>query len=153
VNIQPKVLQLVVKGSSIPQIVMRLCGHERGAASIAFGPGTKRTVTGSIDGMLRLFKTDVDYEGGGDAKLIYAKKSAFDRISLLQICPIGDLMAVSNEAHIHFHRVSTGELLYEINNAHKTDLVALDFSPDGKLLLSAGGPSVRLWSVESILRG
>lgn len=147
----PKVFSLVAKGG--PKQVMTLRGHRKGVACVSFGRRGDTCATASLDGTLRLFRTGVKLDIGEDAKLLYEAKTGFASCSLVAVCPgkDADLIAVSSAGELRFFVGSTGSMFYKCSNPHGGALVSLSFSPDGKLMLSAGGINTKIWSVSKIL--
>jgi WD40 repeat protein len=105
--------------------------------SLTFLPNSTTVAAGDWDGWVRFYKRD-DINTRSPLKYpgkIHAIAYSFDRA----------LMAVGGEATtIQVYDLAKRRLIATLNG-HARSVESLDFSPDGKLLASAGGTTVRLW--------
>jgi WD40 repeat protein/serine/threonine protein kinase len=79
----------------------------------------------------------------------YAEIDAFDSpISVLEVSNDGEMLAAAGDGIIRIWRPSDGARLGELR-AHTGAVHSLDFSPDGRTLISGGADrSVRVWDLE-----
>ena len=106
--------------------------------SLAFLPGSTTFAAGDWDGWVRFHGPDAE---ANSRPVRYPR-----RIWALAISPDGSKLAVGGENHtIQVYDLATRRLMATLEG-HTQAVKTLDFSPDGKLLASAGGYTVRLWN-------
>jgi eukaryotic-like serine/threonine-protein kinase len=105
--------------------------------TLAFLPGGKTVAAGDWDGWVRFHGPDSLANG---RPLKYSGK-----IWSLDVSPDGSTLAVGGEGNtIQVYDVPTRRLKATLEG-HPQAVQAIDFSPDGKLLASAGGYTVKIW--------
>ena len=105
--------------------------------ALAFLRDATTVAVGGWDGWVRFYRRDGT---SGPSRHLYP-----DRIYTLAVSPDGATLAVAGKAAtIRVFDLPTGRLLSTLEG-HAHAVESLDFSPDGKRLASAGGPTVRLW--------
>ncbi len=105
--------------------------------SLAFVPDSLIVVDGDWDGWIRFHGPDERYNR---RPLRYPS-----RIWTLAVSPNGSTLAVGGEAKIiQVYDLATGRLKATLEG-HDHAIWSLDFSPDSKLLASAGGTTARVW--------
>src|SRR5262249_19020417 len=72
-----------------------------------------------------------------------------DRIYALAVSPDGSTLAVAGKKDVILIYDLAANQLKATLTGHTHAIESLDFSPDGKLLASAGGYTVRLWNTET----
>jgi serine/threonine protein kinase len=105
--------------------------------SVAFVSNTTTVAVGDWDGWVRFYGPDTV---ANQRPLKYPA-----RIWALTISPDGSMLAVGGDANtIQVYDLEVRRLKATLKG-HTHAVKSLDFSPDGKLLASAGGTVVRLW--------
>jgi serine/threonine-protein kinase len=109
--------------------------------AVCFVDGGKAVATGSWDGKVAF--TDV---GPGPEQLTLSFPG---RIFALAASPDGKtIAAVGDEGVIHVYDIATRRQVATLKG-HANAVESLDFSPDGKLLASAGNLTVRIWDTST----
>ena len=105
--------------------------------AVAFLPGSTTFAAGDWDGSVRFHGPDTM---ANRRPLNYSAK-----VWSLAVSPDGSMLAVGGEANaVKVYDLATRQLKVTLNG-HDHAIESLDFSPDGKLLASAGGTIVNLW--------
>jgi WD40 repeat protein len=124
-----------------------LAGHRDGASSAAFSPDGTRVVTADFRGVARIW----DVETGDKLETInnftpWSNGAVFS--------PDGKWVAVANsDTTIGIWNARTGFLqdflgLAKAGAGHTDEVLSASFSPDSRLLLSAGDKTARVWNVK-----
>jgi WD40 repeat protein len=109
--------------------------------TVVFLPKSTTVAVGDWDGWVRFH--------GPDAKANAQPLRYPAKIWSLAVSPDGSSLAVGGEASIiQIYDLAT-RCLKATLEGHTQTVKALEFSPDGKLLASAGGYTVKLWSTET----
>ena len=127
------------------QEVARLIGHP-GEVSVAFSPNGLILATGSwkigsFERTVRLW----DVASGTLLRTPHTYPS--QGVNSVAFSPNGLILATGGwDQTVRLYNVTTGELRQPLEG-HTFDVKHVAFSPDGKVLASAGDQTVRLWSV------
>jgi WD40 repeat protein len=71
-------------------------------------------------------------------------------ISAVEISPKGDIMAFSNDdGTVGLLEVSTGQLMSKLPKRHHYPVYTMDFSLDGRLLVTGGDDGIQLWNTKT----
>jgi len=110
--------------------------------SLAFLPNSAILAAGDWDGWVRFHGPDTMANG---RSLMQPPFKYPGRIWTLAVSPDGSTLAVGGDAStIQIYDLATRQLKATLEGHHHA-IESLDFSPDVKLLASAGGTTVRLW--------
>jgi len=130
-----------------------LRGHQREVYSVAFSPDGTRIVSGSSDDTLRLWDAKTGQPIGEPLRghESYVTSVAFS--------PDGTrIVSGSNDTMLRLWDAQTGQSIGEPLRAHEgtiffglmgTGVSSVAFNPDGTLIVSGGGKTVRLWDAAS----
>ena len=117
--------------------------HNQGSPinAVAFLRDGNTVAAGDWDGAIKFWNVATSVER---APLKYP-----DRVYALAVSPDGSTLAVAGKKDvILIYDLATSRLKATLTG-HTHAIESLDFSPDGKLLASAGGYTVRLWNTET----
>jgi WD40 repeat protein len=138
---------VVVWNAATGKRLARPAGHEGTVTCLAYGPGGKRLVSGSIDRTVRLW----DPGTGKQLRLLTIHKEA---VTAVAISPDGKLVASSSRAGpTRVCNLADGKSVAEFAGPAPglpEKGTVLTFSADSKLLFAGGGaPEVLAWEVAS----
>ena len=132
-------------------------GHERAVSDLAFSPDGRELFTGSFDGSIRRWDVRERCPKGilwkGQGAVLSLARSP-DGTHLAFFSTVGNPR--TNHTEIHFLDLTSGSI--EVGDALNSVIWALDYSPDGRLLVEASGLEARIWDanrrvVRSVLTG
>ncbi|MFC2123786.1 WD40 repeat domain-containing protein [Bacteroidota bacterium] len=126
--------------------VKKMKGHSLGVLSVDLSKDGKYVLSGSIDKMVKVW----DIEKG---KELLNLEGHTDEVAAVKFSPDGKTaLSCGKDGTIRMWDLSTGSELLNINENEEIrtkKVFNVDFSPDGKLLLSASGGALRLWDASS----
>lgn len=120
-----------------------LMGHQHQVNSLAFAPTGNTLASASRDGTVRLW----DISTGKQLRLFSVEGVTF---SCVVFSPDGRTLAASAyRKAIHLWEVATGKEVLQLKKHQAGGVSRIAFSPDGKMLVSAGGEdkTLCLWEV------
>lgn len=125
-------------GTLIPQ-----AGHSNSVWSCACSPDSRRAISGSADGTIRVW----------DAATAEARKVLDGHTERVTSCSFSQdgtrVLSASDDTSLRLWNVETGECL-SIFQGHSAAINACTFSPDGSRVLSASDDmTLRIWDVET----
>lgn len=122
--------------------VRNIVAHTAGIFDIVQLPQTKQIVTAGGDGTVKIWNTDF--------LLATQLKNSTKSARVIAVHPKKPEMAVGySDNHIRVFDTNTFALLHEVE-AHSNSVFALDYSPDGKQLLSGGRDAVlKVWEADN----
>jgi len=117
--------------------------HTATATSAVFSPDGTRVVSTSWDGTVKVWNT-----GTGEAVASWPME---ERANRAVFSPNGALVAAGDsQGNVRLFNVAGGETVHEMVPSRKSEVNSLDFSPDGKRLVTAGGDFLaHVWDVET----
>ncbi len=118
-----------------------LAGHETGIYVVAFSPDSRLVVSGSDDGLTKLWDTAT----GRELRTLAPHRAS---VRSLAFSPDGKILASgSNDRTVRLWEVETGRLLRTLSG-YGDYVRSVVFSPDGKLLAHGGlGITALVWDV------
>ena len=119
-------------------LLKTLEGHSRAVTSVAFSPDGQLIVSGSIDESMKLWT-----RAGGLLKTLDVP-DGHGWINDVEFSPNGQYFASASDRIRLWDR--EGKLLKAFDNAAESKVEVIAFSPDGKLLVSAAGRTITIWS-------
>jgi WD40 repeat protein len=136
-----------------PAIKHKLAGHTNWVSGLAFSPDSKRLVTSSWDTTISLW----DVATGN--RLGQPLTGYQTRVDSLALSPDGNTLAVgyldpqsdAQAGNIDVWNLAAAQptRVQTLHKAHTRQVLSLVFSPDGKLLASAGGDrNIVIWDVK-----
>lgn len=127
-----------VPSSTTVRPTQRFDGHQDIVTAVAIAADGTRGASVSHDASVRIWDL-----------VRHVENSAFDtpdkQLYAVAWAPDGQLIAAGGMSGVHLLRADTGELLQSMSE--KGWVQSLQFSRDGKALLSAGGNTVQVWDV------
>lgn len=110
--------------------VMDLKGHKSQVCCVAFSHDSKKVVTASKDGTLRVWNIDVRFALEEDPKTLKVVAIPLPNGKCYERLAFGPngMIAASYEGHIHFIRSSNGELAASVE-AHDSTITAMRWAP------------------------
>ncbi len=127
-----------------------LLGHEGSIESLAFTPDGKTLLSASNDGTLRAWPLQ---EEGATSRVLLRAPLTFPGLAVNRA---GDLAVVSGvRGHVFVVALATGSARELKGFSEQTEILAVDFSPDGCCVVAAPfqGPAaekvIRIWDLES----
>ena len=141
----------------MPRSIRTLSGHAGAVSSVAFSPRGDRVVTAGADGGIKVWETATGLgviafghtaAGGG----------AIQPVNRVAFSAEGQLVTASADATLKSWTFSGSWTEKRVFGPHADRVLALDFSPDGKLLAAGGGePSrsgeLKIWEIGKGLLG
>src|SRR5690349_4897822 len=119
--------------------ILRLAGHDGVIRSAAFAPDGKRLVTGSDDGLIKVW--DITPTGGGEAVSVGGSGG-------LDVSRDGRLIAAGGtDGHIRVYQTATGTEIADAAS-HTTKVQALELSPDGSFVVSAATDGIVMADIQ-----
>jgi hypothetical protein len=119
--------------------LLQLAGHRTWIRAVAVSPDGKRALTGSYDKVMRLW----DLERG---EMVREFRSDQDWIWDIALTPSGQTAACVSGTQVEMWDLESGQRLRAFTCADAGNGTAVDISPDGRLVISAGyDGKVRLW--------
>jgi WD40 repeat protein len=136
--------------------VMQLKGHKGAVYWLSFTDDSKRIVTSSKDGTIKVWNIDVRYHLDEDPKCLHTFPCGlppigktpphYDRIA---VAPGAAILAAAAGSTLHWVDLKTGEVLEKAENAHEGEITCLAWAPQarGPLILATGSTDrkVKLW--------
>ncbi|MGA1409268.1 MAG: NACHT domain-containing protein [Prochlorotrichaceae cyanobacterium] len=135
------------------ECIKTLHGHTSGIRAITFIPQTSLLVSGGRDCVLRLW--NIDAADGKECIKVFPEQ--FSYIWSIAASPDSTLVATGSTTdgairfwYININNINASGLKKEIISAHDDWVFALNFSPSGNLLASAGGDcKIKIWDRHS----
>lgn len=126
--------------------VMELKGHKAAVKCVSFSPDSSTCVTTSKDGTWKLWNINVNYKRGGEPQcLLTIQSPVSDPFEFVQFSPDGKILAFTIKNILYFYSPE-GKLLYQIPDAHKTQILSLRWAThSSSLLLTSDGSTLRFW--------
>lgn len=127
-------------GRGTPEIRVPL-GHSGEISALVFTPDSKKLITGSTDGGIRIWST-------ADRMEVQNLPGHFGRITDLKLTPDGRILgSTSWDGSVKLWDLETGDLIFTLVG-HTNMVSSLDFSRDGqKVATGSWDTTVRVWSV------
>jgi WD40 repeat protein len=107
-----------------------LVGHQQAVKGVNFSPDGTQVTSVSRDGTLRVWNAST----GQELRTISAHPSAID----MAFAPRGNCVATGGRDGAKLWSVESGRLMHHLPET--TDVWWIDFSPDGRRVVSGGGP-------------
>jgi WD40 repeat protein len=121
-----------------------LQGHQDSVYSVMFSPDGKKVATASADGTVKLW----DPRSGHELKTLKGPDKS--SISCVQFSPKdGKWLATANgDGTVYVWETDSGELFKKRHGTSPDEGVNMvSFSPEGEMLASAGGRTVKVWNL------
>ncbi|GAQ88744.1 hypothetical protein KFL_004560050 [Klebsormidium nitens] len=159
-----KVWELVLtKDGAVRDVakVMQLKGHKGAVYWLSFTDDSKRIVTSSKDGTIKVWNIDVRYQLDEDPRCLATFPCGlpavgkapphYDRIA---VAPGGALLAAAAGHTLHWLDLRTGAVLERAEHAHEGEISCLAWAPQprGALILATGSTDkkVKLWKAPPV---
>ncbi|XP_059140998.1 transducin beta-like protein 2 [Physella acuta] len=121
-----------------------LKGHKAGVYHFSFNMDARRMASVSKDGTWKFWDTDVRYDMGQDAKLLFTGNVSFQGPSLIALSPDGHTVAVGGATSIAFWDADAGKEHEVMHDVHAEPMTGLSFDISGRYLVSSGGKHVQV---------
>jgi len=128
--------------------VMDLRGHNSGVNAVCFTGDASRVLTGSKDGVLRVYRINVRYALGEDPVLEKTFKIS-NSITKMEVTPDGKTLAVIEKRKVQFWDLASAKQVTELDFAtiieNCSEIKWFVWSDDGKIFATVMGAVAYLW--------
>ncbi|KAF8881419.1 WD40-repeat-containing domain protein [Gymnopilus junonius] len=112
--------------------------------SLSFSPDSRRLVSGSWDGIVRVWDLKTK-------KVLFKCKGHEGCVAAVSFSPDGVYIASgSHDKTVRIFEAETGKQVRPPFEGHTSEIEKLEFSSDGKRLMSSAQDSIRVWDIEML---
>jgi WD40 repeat protein len=132
--------------------VNRLQGHESAVTSVAFSPDGTHIISGSVDGMIRLWDAQTGQPLGQPMQHIGEPMLDGNVVLSVAFSPDGKRIVSSGtyDNTVRLWDAQTGQPIGQPLQGHKYGINSVAFSPDGERIVSGSNDeTVRLWDAQT----